>query len=123
MVRTFTLELEGASPSDVAALNRLIASNQGLRGTTVTAAQPGSEEHLGDIYDVMAGMLGPGGTGTAFAVMLGAWLRSRTKPLRCTVKTPDGKVTLDAPNVDDLDAATRSIAAIFPDNTPRAERP
>jgi hypothetical protein len=120
-VSNFSLVLDGASPADVAALNKLVAGHGSLKGSTIAPADHGDGEQMGDIYDVLSGALGPGGAGTTFALLLAAWVRSRSKSFSCTVKTDVGQATLSNHPTDDLDAATERVAALFPD--PHAGQP
>jgi len=112
---SFSLELDSASTADVAALNKLVAGHNSLRGSTITAGNRGDGEQMGDFYGVLEGALGPGGTGTTLALLLAAWVRSRSKSFSCTVKTDIGQATLTNSPTSDLDAATERVAALFPD--------
>lgn len=107
------LGLNGAGPDDIAALRRMIGSDSNLQGIQLVPVGQQDPRKMGAGSEVLQAMLGPGGTGVAFAGVLVAWLRSRRKHIKLRVKTNNGTAELDARGIKDPAAEVERIARII----------
>jgi len=107
------LRFDGAGPDDVAVLRRMVDSDANLRGLRLVSAGPQSPEKMGPGIEVLQAAFGPGGTGVAFAGVLIAWLRSRRKHIKLSIKTESGIIELDAEGIDDPAASVERVAQVI----------
>jgi hypothetical protein len=107
------LGLDGAGPDDVSALRRMIGSDTNLRGIQLVPVRQQDSGQMGTGFEVLQAMLGPGGTGVAFAGVLVAWLRSRRKHIKLRITTNNGSAELDAQGINDPAAEVERIARVI----------
>lgn len=107
------LRLDGAGPDDVSVLRRMVDSDANLRALQLVPVGRQRTGELGPGLDVLQAVFGPGGTGVAFAGVLIAWLRSRRKHIKVSIKTTNGVIELDAHGIDDPAAAVERVAQVI----------
>jgi hypothetical protein len=76
---------------------------RGLTGAVHAVQRPPGEGELGGVLDMLAVVLGAGGTGAVLARSLTAWLQTRRPDVVITVTTETGTVKVDASNIESGD--------------------
>lgn len=85
----------GGGDDALAALAAWLIDDDELHGRVQVVRGPVGDTQLGSLPELLTVALGAGGTGTALAASLRAWLSTRRTSARITVKTRDRSVSLD----------------------------
>jgi hypothetical protein len=91
----------------------MIGSDANLRELQLVTVGQQDPGQMGTGIEVLQAMLGPGGTGVAFAGVLVAWLRSRRKHIKLRITTNSGTAEIDAQGIKDPAAEVERIARVL----------
>jgi len=92
---TVFIKLDDGQSGELEALLSWLKGVDELRGCVERAAAKPGRDEMGVWSDSISVVLGPGGTGVAFASALAVWLRSRASVVKLKVRGGERVIDLD----------------------------